>query len=238
MNISKKSVKVGLFMMISLFQLFACSELSKKTAKTVTNYLEKKYGEEFIVTHIGDRLNNNTTKLYVKPAKNEMITFTAYIDAKDNIIEDYVNNIILSKVETEVQKLFSKSGIDCAVNLVITNDNIHETDRDLSIDEFMNKNNIDFLFMRLIIDNSTSNKQEITEILKQFKSLYPIDCKIDVYILPTDTFEECKTDFLSYPSVNSTRIKSYSPITNFQIMIEDGIKSELTNESLEKSEGI
>lgn len=75
-------MKVGLIIMAltTMVTMSACSKINNDTANDVCSALSEKYGESFVAVKIGDRFNTDSAKLYVHPADNEDILFTARIN--------------------------------------------------------------------------------------------------------------------------------------------------------------
>lgn len=100
-------MKVGLIIMAltTMVTMSACSKINNDTANDVCSALSEKYGESFVAVKIGDRFNTDSAKLYVHPADNEDILFTARINKDTGAVED---NYIEEKVNYQVEEYFEE----------------------------------------------------------------------------------------------------------------------------------
>ncbi len=212
-----KQIKICVILFM-VFLLLSCCISSFSDENTVVDYLEDKYSKDFEATHIGREIDK--TKLYVKSESDDSIIFTAYIDDNGDISDDYVNRVILAKTEKMIEDEMSAHGIECSVNVVV--DKVNETDPSLSITEFMDKNSLEYLYMRLIVEESSFTQAEVKDVFKHLNCLQQINYAVNGYIMTTDTYSMCKDDFETYPSVNTTKIKSYKPIDSFRLVRENG----------------
>lgn len=230
--------KVGLIIMAAaLVTMSACTKINKDTANEVCSYLESQYGCKFVASQIGDRLNKSTAKLYVYPENNSEIVFTAVIDTNGNITEDYVNHLVLYTIETSIQDSFNSNGMSCAANAVITEDDVHENDTNITVQEFVAKNNIDTVFVRIVLDEATLDATSVIKALEDASKNCGADLAVSAYVLSSDSYQQCKNDFVTYPSVGATQIESYNPISSFSTVVKDGISSLTMNELTDALEG-
>ena len=95
----------------TMVTMSACSKINNDTANDVCSALSEKYGESFVAVKIGDRFNTDSAKLYVHPADNEDILFTARINKDTGAVED---NYIEEKVNSVMGKpIFFTKGLRC-----------------------------------------------------------------------------------------------------------------------------
>lgn len=224
-------------MAVALVPMSACAKINKGTANEVCSYLESQYGCKFVASQIGDRWNNSTAKLYVYPDYNSEIVFTARIDTDGNITEDYVNHLVLYTIETAIQDSFSDNGMKCSANAVITGDDIYESDANITVQEFVTKYNIDSVFVRIVIDDAIIDTSSVINALEDASKNCGADLAVSAYILDSDSYQQCKNDFVTYPSVGATRIKSYNPISTFSTVVTNGVSSLTTVELIDALEG-
>lgn len=230
--------KVGLIIMAAaLITMSACSKINKDTANEVCSYLEGQYGCKFVASQIGDRLNKSTAKLYVYPESNSEIVFTAVIDTNGNIREDYVAHLVLYTIETSIHDAFNSNGMKCSVNAVITEDDIHEENPNITVQEFVDKNNIDSIFVRIVIDEATLDASGIVKALEDASKNCGVTLAVSAYILSSDSYQQCKSDFVTYPSVGATQIESYNPVSTFSTVVTNGVSSLTTDQLADALEG-
>ena len=121
-------MKVGLIIMAltTMVTMSACSKINNDTANDVCSALSEKYGESFVAVKIGDRFNTDSAKLYVHPADNEDILFTARINKDTGAVEDnYIEEKVNYQVEDTLKNAFELNGISAASRcMVVTRDTL------------------------------------------------------------------------------------------------------------------
>ena len=225
-------VVIILMAVITTISMSACSKINNETASDVCNALKAKYGEDFEVSQIGDRLNTSTATTYVHPVNNSEIVFTAKIDHSGNVVDDYVNNIVMYSIEKELVSHLGNSGITAAANAVVTEDDVIETDKSIDPNSFVTKNGIESVLVRLIIDYKSESAESIITALEKATAKYGFDLVISMYFVNHDAFLQCDSDFRTYPSVGATRIESYSLLYSAKTVLTNG-KSTVTVSELE-----
>jgi hypothetical protein len=100
--------KVGVIVMsiFTLLSLVACSEKDKDSAKTISEYLQDKYNEEFVVDKIGGgygTLHSNTLKaiVYPKAAPYKKFEVEATKDFTE-IWDSYMQIVMAEKLESDL----------------------------------------------------------------------------------------------------------------------------------------
>lgn len=231
---------VALMALTTAISMNACISLNHKTAREVCNRLEAKYGEKFVATHIGDRWNKPTATLYVHPESNSEIVFSAIIDHSGNVTDDYVCNIMMHSIEISLQKAFNDVGIQSAANAVIVKNDIditEESNTNIQINDFAVKYGVKDIFVKLIFDSNTADASKIVSVLEKISRTYKFGLTVQGYILNTEAFEKCVSDFRTYPSVSPTHIETYMPLCQFSSVISNGIGSLTVDELKAKLEG-
>lgn len=229
-NNLRKAVII-LMAVITTISMSACSKINSETAADVCNALKAKYGEDFEVTQIGDRLNSSTATTYVHPVNNSDIVFTARIDRSGNVVDDYVNNIIMNSLEHDLVAKLSNSGFISVANAVVTEDDVIETDRNLDPNTFVKKNGLESVLVRVVFDYKNEDAETIISALEQATNKYEFDLVISAYFMNHDSFTQCENDFKTYPSVGATKIDSYSPLFSVKTVLSGG-KSSVTASEL------
>ena len=229
---------VAFFMAIpTLISIGACSALNQKTAADVCAKLEDRYGVKFIATHIGDRLDRDTAKLFVHPEDNSEIVFTVITDPEGNIQEDYVDNLVLYQIETAVQDAFRERGFECAANGALPEDDLDETDTSLTPDAFFKKHSIPAILLHLALNGPGSDAETIVAVLEQASERFGVNMAVKGYVLEGDAFAGCREDFVTYPTCTDDQIRKYSPSAVFSTMFRKGTCDITVEELRAKLEG-
>lgn len=200
----------------------ACSKVNNDIAKDVCDYLEQQYGCKFVATHIGDRLDKDTAKLYVYSEENPEVIFTAIIDHDGNVEEDYVPNLIAAKIEKSIASDLSRSNIECTVSASIDDNSIVEKNTSISVEEFVQKYGIESIYVKIIFDETLSNTGAVIDSLESASTSLKTNLTVRGYIFSHDSYSNCRDEFLKYPYVGSTAIKAYSPKKEFLIQVQNG----------------
>lgn len=211
-----------LMALLTTITMSACSKINSETAADVREALEAKYGKAFEVTHIGNRLNNSTATAFAHPVDQSEIVFTATIDHDGNVVDDYANHIVLNTIEKELVHAFQANGIASAVNAVVTEDDVIETDTDISPNAFASKNGIDAILVRVILDGPEVSARSVIDSLEEAAASYEFSLVVSLYVMPHEAFVTCEKDFQTYPSVGATKIESYSPVFSSKLVLSDG----------------
>lgn len=221
---------IVLMMVITTVSMSACSTISKETASDICKALNEKYGEDFEVTQIGDRLNTAATTAYVHPVGDSSLIFTAKIDHSGNVVDDYVNNLVLNSIEKELVVQFGNSGIAVAANAVVPEEDVFETDKSLDANAFVEKNEIESILVRVIIDHTSESGESVISALEAATAKYNFDLVISLYFMNHDSFVLCDRDFNTYPSVGATHIENYSPLFIAKTVMSKGSSSVTADE--------
>lgn len=203
----KKSIQkatVLISAMIIALSAGACMTLiNNDTANSVCKKLEAKYGEEFEVVKIGDRLVTSSAKTYVHPVSNSDIVFTARIDKSGNVDDDYVNHILLNSINQNIVSTFSDYGIVALSNAVVTDADVRETDRNLDLNSFTAKNNLDGILVYVAIDYNNEDPDTFISALEDATKDYDFELVVYPFFMDHEEFELHRNDFKSYPSVGA-----------------------------------
>lgn len=147
--------------------------------KMAENMLKEKYGQSFSVKAIGERfgtLTNNTYKVSCYPSDNPDVVFTAEINKKGNYIyDDYVAVCVCNKVKSIMQENLSN---DIALLVVSRPSETKETDADISIEDFANNNNADFVVYAVTEKSLDDVKPDFDSVMKLLNT---IDVEVRCY---------------------------------------------------------
>lgn len=200
--IKRMSVIVMVFMVAA--NMVGCIGLDQIQAKQVEQALEARYGEEFKVTRIGNRLGSgepDTAEAYCHPVANPDIVFRARIDIDGNLLsEDYIGATLRNQMKEYLMQSFEADGVEVQINGYFTMENAvgDYTEIDVKAEDAMAQSaQYGICYCMDIAMKDTGNNEEMAEaIYHSAESVLNIDENIRVfmavYIIEADRYEECK----------------------------------------------
>lgn len=231
--------KVGVIIMAITTTIFmgACSELNKDTSDKVCRALNEKYGETFVVTAIGDRLNTDGAKLYVHPADNKDLLFTARINRETGVVDDnYIEEKVNYKVESIVADSFDKRNI--SVNsrcMVVTKEPLIVENEDYTPLGFKETYNFDHYTLYLVIRQGDFTAADLLAAFENANNSVGVKLVMICYIFEPENYSACIEEMKIYAEMGATMIKSHSPVSAFNVIAENGVCSVTESELAEKT---
>ena len=200
--IKRMSVIVMAFMVAA--NMAACIGLDQIQARQVEQALEARYGEEFKVTRIGNRLGSgepDTAEAYCHPVANPDIVFRARIDIDGNLLNNpYPSAVLEYQMEEYLMQSFEADGMEVQINgnLAMGNAVGDFTEIDVKAEDAVAQSvQYGICYCMNIAMKDTGNNEEMAEaIYHSAESALSIDENIEVvlrvYIIGVDRYEECK----------------------------------------------
>ena len=226
-------MKVGLIIMAltTMVTMSACSKINNDTANDVCSALSEKYGESFVAVKIGDRFNTDSAKLYVHPADNEDILFTARINKDTGAVED---NYIEEKVNYQVEDTL-KNGISAASRcMVVTRDTLSVETEEYTPQTFSEKYGFTHYTVYLVLKDGTYTAHDVLNAVKFANDTIGVKLVIAGYVFEDDGYSKCVSEIQSTPDISITMIEAISPISSFDVNVEQGMCSITEDELSEK----
>lgn len=200
--IKRMSVIAMAFMVAA--NMAACIGLDQIQARQVEQALEARYGEEFKVTRIGNRLGSgepDTAEAYCHPVANPDIVFRARIDIDGNLLNNpYPSAALEYQMEEYLMQSFEADGMEVQINgnLAMGNAVGDFTEIDVKAEDAVAQSvQYGICYSMDIAMKDTGNNEEMAEaIYHSAESVLDIDENINVllgvYIIESDRYEECK----------------------------------------------
>lgn len=229
--------------MALLSLLSGCMGSSVNTSKQVEKKLSEKYGEDFVVTEIGNRFNTGSATLYCHPESNENINFTVVYDFSDETItDDYMIRKSAVNLDSEISELSRKSGIGFSSITVFhgaVDDNLDGTE---DVSGFIKKSNTYKLYIQLAVNaDDISDEADAGVILD---SLHEISRKYDsidilavLFAYHSDDYNKCSAELSEQTKANNLWFKSFSPIADYSVLIENNETKQSASEFWEVVKG-
>ena len=214
----------------------ACIGLDQIQARQVEQALEARYGEEFKVTRIGNRLGSgepDTAEAYCHPVANPDIVFRARIDIDGNLLsEDYIGAVLRNQMKEYLMQSFEADGMEVQINGYFTMGNAvgDYTEIDVKAEDAMAQSaQYGICYCMDIAMEDTGNNEEMAEaIYHSAESVLNIDENIRVfmavYIIKADRYEECKELARQYDGLSIQEYYDTGAIRDVVERVNDGYK--------------
>ncbi len=235
----KKIIKrIGVIAMAFMVaaNMAACIGLDQIQARQVEQALEARYGEEFKVTRIGNRLGSgepDTAEAYCHPVANPDIVFRARIDIDGNLLsEDYIGAVLRNQMKEYLMQSFEADGMEVQINGYFTMGNAvgDYTEIDVKAEDAMAQSaQYGICYCMDIAMEDTGNNEEMAEaIYHSAESVLNIDENIRVfmavYIIKADRYEECKELARQYDGLSIQEYYDTGAIRDVVERVNDGYK--------------
>ena len=232
--IKRMSVIVMAFMVAA--NMVGCIGLDQIQARQVEQALEARYGEEFKVTRIGNRLGSgepDTAEAYCHPVANPDIVFRARIDIDGNLLsEDYIGAALRNQMKEYLMQSFEADGMEVQINGYFTMENAvgDYTEIDVKAEDAMAQSaQYGICYCMDIAMKDTGNNEEMAEaIYHSAESVLNIDENIRVfmavYIIKADRYEECKELARQYDGLSIQEYYDTGAIRDVVERVNDGYK--------------
>ena len=170
----KKILSFSLILLLISFSFYGCMNKSSTSnqIEMAENLLNEKYNQTFHINAIGERfgtLTNNTYKVQCYPVESPNDIFVAEVDKKgNNIYDDYVSVCVCQKLKKSIKdNLNDNSEILVESRPSIT----EETNSDISVEEFAENNDADFVVYAVTKENFDNFKKNFDLIAKMNGSI-------------------------------------------------------------------
>ena len=232
--IKRMSVIAIAFMVAT--NMVGCIGLDQIQARQVEQALEARYGEEFKVTRIGNRLGSgepDTAEAYCHPVANPDIVFRARIDIDGNLLsEDYIGAVLRNQMKEYLMQSFEADGMEVQINGYFTMGNAvgDYTEIDVKAEDAMAQSaQYGICYCMDIAMEDTGNNEEMAEaIYHSAESVLNIDENIRVfmavYIIKADRYEECKELARQYDGLSIQEYYDTGAIRDVVERVNDGYK--------------
>ena len=232
--IKRMSVIVMAFMVAT--NMAACIGLDQIQARQVEQALEARYGEEFKVTRIGNRLGSgepDTVEAYCHPVANPDIVFRARIDIDGNLLsEGYIGATLRNQMKEYLMQSFEADGMEVQINGHFDMSNAVGDYKEIDVwaeDAVAQSVQYGICYSMDIAMKDTGNNEEMAEaIYHSAESVLDIDENIRVfmlvYVIESDRYEECKEFAQQYEHVSSLEYYDLGAIREVVERVNDGFR--------------
>lgn len=230
----KKQIrKVVLLVMVAAISMNFSScikNLDKSNASEVANLLNNKYGEEFIIHSIGDRLASdgaNVLTAYCSSKSRSNVVFEARMNSEKELVYDnYPIQILCNQACGFINNNLDKTKSDYYTTASISK-LIRDVDpSNADISKVIIENNGLLLTFDIYICECIEADSLYGEILSTLQYFYNLDKTIligaQVWNLKGEQFAQCKNELSVAPDISETVLEKMKPIGNVSFSLVDG----------------
>lgn len=186
----------------------------------ICGQLEKQYEQTFTVTRIISDPGILRVRLILQTKDEVKVNFTAELDTSEEIRETYVRSRCLNELKAAIEDALPGT----AVNAVLLEDYVPETDMALSFPEYLRKHDVRRILVRLIAEeDSAPERDEIIRTIESVSRDFGADIAVYYFALGGEGFQRCRQKFCDLPSVSRTMIRGCLPTAEFSALVEDGV---------------
>ena len=234
-TIIKRMSVIAIAFMVAA-NMVGCIGLDQIQAKQVEQALEARYGEEFKVTRIGNRLGSgepDTAEAYCHPVANPDIVFRARIDIDGNLLNDpYPSAVLKYQMEEYLMQSFEADGMEVQINGYFDMSNAVGDYKEIDVwaeDAVAQSVQYGLCYCMDIAMKDTGNNEEMAKaIYHSAESVLDIDEDIRVfmavYIIESDRYEECKELARQYDGLSIQEYYDTGAIRDVVERVNDGYK--------------
>ena len=231
----KRMSVIAMAFMVAV-NMVGCIGLDQIQARQVEQALEARYGEEFKVTRIGNRLGSgepDTAEAYCHPVANPDIVFRARIDIDGNLLNNpYPSAVLKYQMEEYLMQSFEAEGMEVQINGYFTMGNAvgDYTEIDVKAEDAMAQSaQYGVCYCMNIAMKDTGNNEEMAEaIYHSAESVLNIDENIRVfmvaYVIESDRYDECKEFARQYDTISSREYYNHGAIREVVERVNDGYR--------------
>lgn len=227
LTITIKKIFIGVIAMAVLNLSTSCGVAKKDVPSLVERMLQEKYGEEFVVTEIGNRYNTGSVTLYCHPSNNESINFTAtYKNSTEELTDDFVDRKYAVQLDHEFSNLLKDNGFNGTSLTIFYGSRLDNVQGDETINEFISNSNTKKLYTYLVMDavciSNNDDAQKLLDTILKLSEMYnSVDVLLATFFIPSTEYEECRQKLQTMVSVNGEWFDDYNVISDMNISITD-----------------
>lgn len=214
-------------MALSIFSLLGCSSIDQNQAEEMESLLQKKYDEEFVVTHIGGRWGtgtNDTVTTYVHPKKKKDVVFKAVMSKDGELIADgYIPGLISQAFNQIVESELSKEGIVSHTNTASMGaDSSSETNTKISVEKYVKTYKPDYFAADMIVKEAAdiTPKKFENALRAAYKAGLNTNYQVGIYVIAKDDYEKCLENFKIEPDVTDAWYIDYDVVKQIDAVVD------------------
>lgn len=231
MKYIRKIVLVIMTAALSMSFTACMRNLNNNNAQEVTNLLNQKYGIEFEVRSIGNRLASDkadTVTAYCYPKNNEKVIFEAIMNVEhETVSDDYPVRLLEVEAKEMIESEFSENGIKATVAVSIAR--LPEEKSLLGadfIDIIAEYPELSLTFTTVLCDGADTRETYDT-IVALLNELYSGNPKMSlgttIWKYSKDAYVDCFNELNSISYISKTVLEQYEPISKVNVAKVEGL---------------
>lgn len=229
-NALRKVVLVIMAAALSMSFTACMKNLDSNNAEEVANLLGQKYGIEFEVKSIGNRLASDkadTVTAYCYPKNNEKVIFEAVMNVERELVsDDYPVRLLEIAAKEKIEAEFSKNSIEATVAVSIARLPSNEDLLDANLADIISENpELSLTFTTVLCDGADARETYDT-VIALLEELYSGNPKMSlgttIWKYSNDAYSKCSDEMNSIPDISKTVLEQYDPISRVNVALVEG----------------
>lgn len=204
--------------------------LDSNNAEEVANLLGQKYGIEFGVKSIGNRLASDkadTVTAYCYPKNNEKVIFEAVMNVDRELVsDDYPVRLMEIEAKEKIEAKFSEIGMAATVSVSIARLPNSANLLDANLADVISENpELSLTFTTVLCDSADSQKtyDVVIALLNELYSGNPkMSIGTTIWKYSNDAYTKCSDEMNSIPDISKTVLEQYNPISKVNVVLVEG----------------
>ncbi len=212
---------------VSIFILLGCSSIDQNQAEEMESLLQKKYGEEFVVTHIGGRwgtATNDTVTVFAHPKDDRDVVFEAVMTKDGKLAADgYIPGLMSQAINRILKQELLIKGIESESHTFMMNANSSsETNSNISLEEYVKKYKPGYFSGDMIIKEGANIKPEIfeTALRAVYKAGLNTMYQVTIYAISKDDYDGCMKEYTKVPDVSEAWFIDYNVVDKIELIMD------------------
>ena len=229
-NALRKVVLVIMAAALSMSFTACMKNLDSNNAEEVANLLGQKYGIEFEVKSIGNRLASDkadTVTAYCYPKNNAKVIFEAVMNVERELVsDDYPVRLLEIAAKEKIEAEFSEKSIEATVAVSIARLLSNENLFDANLADIISENpELSLTFTTVLCDGADARKTYDT-VIALLEELYSGNPKMSIgttiWKYSNDAYSKCSDEMNSIPDISKTVLEQYDPISRVNVALVEG----------------
>lgn len=215
-------------LLLTIVLLSLCTACMPNTQK-ITELLKQKYGVEFEVQKIGNRLATDkwdTMTAFCYPKERKEILFEAVMNADGELIsDDYYVTLLEYEAKERIEERYHKGGIDATVNVSISHLS-EDIDEMINLEQLLSQNPTLSLTFTTVM-RSGANMRTVYEttvsLLEEYYSGNPqMALGTTIWTYDVQSYQKCAEEMNRVPYLGKTALEKNNPISVINVSKVDG----------------
>lgn len=229
-NVLRKVVIIIMAAALSMSFTACMRYLDRNNAEEVAKLLGQKYGIEFEVQSIGNRLASDkadTVTAYCYPKNNAKVIFEAVMNVERELVsDDYPVRLLEVAAKEKIEAEFSGKGIEATVAVSVARLPITENLLDANLTDIISANPELSLTFTTVLCESADARETYDAVVALLEELYSGNPNMSlgtmIWKYSNDAYSKCSNEMNSIPDISKTVLEQYKPISKVNIAIVNG----------------